>query len=550
LKAESQAPARLNRRQADINGQDFEGILHAGERWLSAHVDVVNSLNVFPVPDGDTGTNMMLTLRAALSAANNSPDKRIGGIAAAVADGALMGARGNSGVILSQILRGLAKGFEGKERSSVAEFAAATGYASELAYKGVVAPVEGTILTVIRETAAAAQRASHTVMDMGELLESMTKAARLATARTPDLLPILKEAGVVDAGGQGLFYILEGGLRFLAGEAVDFQNVEREPAALTLTSQPQPGEYGYDVQFLIHGHDLDIDAIRASIDALGNSTMVVGDERLVKVHVHVQDPGLPLSYGVRQGIIGDVVIENMDEQHGEFVKSRQSAAARTEKSAPIGIVCVAPGDGFRRILTSLGADSVVTGGQTLNPSTEELLAAVERVPAKQVLLLPNNPNVILSAQQVPNLADKSVLVVPTRTVPQGISALLAFNMQVEPATNAERMLAAAQEIETIEITRAVRTTTLEGTAVNQGDLIGILNEMLVSTGAEAKTVVLDALKHLDVGNYEIAAIYFGSEVTAADAEQLANQLRDTFPNLEVEILAGGQAHHPFILSLE
>lgn len=525
-------------------------MLSSGEQLLAAHVEFVNSLNVFPVPDGDTGTNMLLTMRAAMQAVGRASEAHAGRIAAAAAQGALMGARGNSGVILSQILGGLAHGLEGKEWFSAADFAAAVQLASEMAYKSVVRPVEGTILTVIREAAAAARAASARTRDVVELLAAALEAAREANARTPEELPILKQAGVVDAGGQGLLYILEGSWRFLKGEHIDVGQIHPAPAAVQARLSHDEEPYGYDVQFLIHGQGLDVPAIRAAIDAMGNSTLVVGDEHLVKVHVHVPDPGPPLSFGCGLGAISDVVVENMDEQHHDFALRQARALTASETLTNTATVCVVPGEGLQQIFESLGASAIVPGGQTMNPSTEELLAAVERVAADHVLILPNNGNVILTAQQVEKFSQKMITVVPTRTIPQGIGALVAFNFQADAATNAPRMLEAARKIQTIEVTRAVRATRLNGVEVAEGNAIGLLNEELVSSSPDLETVVIEALSHLPSAEYEVADIYFGADVTAAEASALANRIREIIPGLEIEIHSGGQAHYPYIISLE
>ncbi len=526
------------------DGQCLKRTLMAAGHWLEKHAAAVNALNVFPVPDGDTGTNMLLTMNAALAEIERSPDNSVSAIAHALAHGALMGARGNSGVILSQIWRGFARSLDGKATFSCQEFAQATQEACDTAYKGVVKPVEGTILTVAREAARAAQEAAST-NNMVDMLTHVVETAKVTNARTPEMLPVLKEAGVVDAGGQGLVYILEGVLRSLRGESVE-KDTEME-AAVHLKSAlgAGPEGYGYDVQFLIKGHDLDVDEIRNTIDAMGESTLVVGDSDTVKVHVHVQDPGVPISYGISRGIISDVVIENMEEQYQEFVMGRMSKPA-----ADITTVCVVPGSGLMRIFDSLGAGAIVRGGQTMNPSTQEILTAIESVDADKVLVLPNNSNVILTARQASSLSKKQVMVVPTKTIPQGISALLALNYQADLETNAERMTDATSEIQTVEVTRAVRSTQVNGLEVTEGDVIGLLNDQLVAAGTDYTGVVLDVLAQVSAENYEIATIYFGQDAARNEADVLAQQIVARYTNLEIEVLEGGQAHYRYILSLE
>lgn len=532
------------------DGQVLRRVLHSGRKWLEKHAAAVNALNVFPVPDGDTGTNMLLTMNAALAEIDRSPEDSVSAVAHTVAHGALMGARGNSGVILSQIFRGFARSLDNKPTFSAREFAEAAQEACDTAYKGVVKPVEGTILTVAREAARAAREAAEHTDNIVEILARVVEAAETTNELTPELLPVLKEAGVVDAGGQGLVYILEGALRCLRGESVELD--VKMDAVVDLKSTLGAGQvgYGYDVQFLIQGELLNVDEIRRRIDAMGESTLVVGDQRLVKVHVHVHDPGLPISYGVSQGVIRDVVIENMEEQYQDFIMQRARAAVATEEITNIATICVAPGEGLRRVFESLGASAIVRGGQTMNPSTQEILQAIENVAAEQVLLLPNNSNVILAARQACQLTNKQVVVVPTKTVPQGISALLAFNYQSGLQANAERMARAAGEIQTVEVTRAVRSTQFNGIAVTEGDVIGLLNDQLVAAGAGYLAVVLDVLGQVSMEDYEVATVYYGQDATLEEANALAGQVVERYPNCEIEVHEGGQAHYRYILSLE
>jgi len=461
-----------------------------------------------------------------------------------------MGARGNSGVILSQIFRGFARVLDDQPTFSAQVFAEAAQEACDTAYQGVVKPVEGTILTVAREAARATREAAAQTDDVVEVLAQAVEVARVTNALTPELLPVLKEAGVVDAGGQGLVYILEGALRYLRGESVDL-DVAMD-AVVDLKSTLGAGEmgYGYDVQFLIRGESLNVDEIRTTIDAMGDSTLVVGDASLVKVHVHVHDPGVPISYGISQGVIGDVIVENMEEQYQDFVMDRAKTAAATEDITDIATICVVPGDGLKRVFESLGASAIIHGGQTMNPSTQEILNAILGVATEEVLVLPNNSNVVLAARQASELSSKNVIVVPTKTVPQGISALLAFNYQADIQTNAERMTLAAGEIETIEVTRAVRSTQINGIDVTEGDVIGLLNDELVAAGEDYTAVIFDVLSQACAEDYEVATIYYGHEATPDEAEALADQLSQRYPNLEIEVHEGGQPHYHHILSLE
>jgi DAK2 domain fusion protein YloV len=538
------------RTDTQCGGQSLKRALFAARQWLERHAAAVNALNVFPVPDGDTGTNMLLTMNAALAEIERTPDDSVSVIVHAVAHGALMGARGNSGVILSQLFRGFARSLDNKRIFSAQELAEAAQEACDTAYQGVVKPVEGTILTVAREAARAAREAADQTDDVVEVLAQIVETAKVTNALTPELLPVLKEAGVVDAGGQGLVYILEGALRHLRGESVDM-DVEMD-AVVDLKSTLGAGEegYGYDVQFLIMGQTLDVDEIRRTIGAMGESTLVVGDPNLVKVHVHVQDPGIPISYGISQGVISDVIVENMEEQYQDFVMDRARASVATEEATDIATICVVPGDGLKLVFESLGASAIIHGGQTMNPSTQEILNAIENVATEEVLVLPNNSNVILAARQAAELSGKHAIVVPTSTVPQGISALLAFNYQANMETNAERMNHAASDIQTVEVTRAVRSTQINGIDVSEGDIIGLLNDQLVASGQDYTAIVLDVLSQAAGADYEVATIYYGQDATQEEANVLADRIRERYPDLEIEVHEGGQAHYRHILSLE
>ncbi|RME98459.1 MAG: DAK2 domain-containing protein [Chloroflexi bacterium] len=527
------------------NGVGLKHMLRAGKQWLEAHVNVVNGLNVFPVPDGDTGTNMYLTIRSALDAADLSADSSAGAVAASAAHGALLGARGNSGVILSQFFQGMANGLHNKPHFTTEDLAHATGLGMSSAYQSVLEPVEGTILTVARAMAEAARQSAEASRDLISQLANMVDAARVAQASTPDLLPVLKEAGVTDSGGQGLLFMLEGWLRFVRNESVEQEAAAKNAPALKSLLGVAGEEFGYDVQYLINGNGLDVAGIRSAVGRLGWSTVVVGDSRTVKVHVHVTDPGVPISYGAELGVLSDVVVENLTEQARTFVAQR--AAAVAPETATVAVV---PGNGLGDVFTSLGVTQIVPGGQSMNPSTRELLDVIDSIGSEHVLILPNNGNIILTAQQVQKLSDKNVQVVPTRTVPQGVAALLAFNAATEPAQNVQRMTAAAQDVVTLEITRAVRNTTVNGLPVEAGALIGLVDGKLVSAGQTAASVVLDALSGLAADDFEIVTLYYGEGASAQEAAGVAGQISARFPHLETEIHSGGQPHYPYIISVE
>ncbi|MEE8392209.1 MAG: DAK2 domain-containing protein, partial [Anaerolineae bacterium] len=409
------------------DGQSFKQLVQAALSWLQHHQTAINTLNVYPVPDGDTGTNMVLTMQSAWAEIENSPERNVGQVARQMAHGALMGARGNSGVILSQIWRGFARSLDDKDVYRAQDLADACQEAATTAYKGVIKPVEGTILTVARVVADEATRAAEDTEDLLRVLEHMVYAAREAVKLTPSLLPVLAEAGVVDAGGQGLFVILEGMLRYMRGESTA-KDVELVGAVDLISTDLDPGEagYGYDVQFLIVGQDMEVDTIRYKIAAMGECPLIVGEPTTIKVHVHVLDPGVPISYGASLGSLRDVIVEDMQAQYQDFIVEREMPPPpQPFQKIGLGIVAVVMGDGLARVFQSLGASSIVHGGQTMNPSTQDLLEAVEKLAAERVILLPNNSNVILAAEQACALADKPVAVVPSRSIPHGIAALLA-----------------------------------------------------------------------------------------------------------------------------
>jgi len=541
-----------------VDGERFKRLVYAGLVWLRQHQEEINALNVFPVPDGDTGTNMVLTMQSAWEEVASVDENNVGKVAHRVAHGALMGARGNSGVILSQIWRGMARHLDNKEWLTASDLAAALEEGVRTAYKGVIRPVEGTILTVAREAAEEATLAAGRTTDLGVVLERAVRRAWDALARTPDLLPVLAEAGVVDAGGRGLCVILEGMMRALRGEVMG------ESAAVATTvmgpafaAEAVPEEeYGYDVQFLIVGQNLDVEAIRRDIDAMGTSTLVVGDSETVKVHVHVPDPGVPLSYAVRLGSLRDVVVEDMQAQYREFVRAREQARpapAMMVSGAPpreVGVVAVVSGDGLEKVFMSLGASAVVPGGQTMNPSTEEILRVVESLPTPKVVILPNNGNIILAARQAQELSQKEVVVVPTRSIPQGVAALLAFNHQAGLEENAETMERAAREVHTGEVTTATRDASLNGVQVRQGQIIGLQDDQLVVSGDTVDEVVEALLDRMGVADLEIVTLYYGAGVRQEEAEALAARLQEKYPDQTFEVVYGGQPHYFYILSAE
>lgn len=548
------------------NGQQLRKLFQASLLWLEKHQEHVNSLNVFPVPDGDTGTNMLLTMRAAYARVQSSSDMRVGYVAQEIAQGALMGARGNSGVILSQIWRGLARGLAELEVATADDIAEAFQEAADTAYKGVMRPVEGTILTVVREGAEEADDAREKSRDLRFLLERVLERCQQTLERTPEMLPELKQAGVVDSGGQGFVYILEGMLRYIEGQVGRID--EESPAMAAVPAQalaaPSEGEleFPYDVQFILLGKQLDVGDVRAKIAAMGDSALVVGDDEMIKVHVHVKDPGEPLSFGIKKGRVADIVVENMQMQMEHIIASSpaRDAAARAAPAQPgpeialephqVAVVAVAAGPGLADIFRSLGAAGIVNGGQTNNPSTEEIYQAIEEVPTNKVVVLPNNKNIILAAEAARDLSQKDVAVVPTRTAPQGISAMLSLNPTAELDHLAEQMHAATGHVASGEITTATRSVRFDGITVKAGEIIGLADGRICASGSDMRDVLATTLRAMEMDQRELLSIYYGSDVAAADAEAISEYISERYPELEIEVFSGGQPHYMYILGAE
>jgi len=544
-----QAPAESLPALKSIGGQELRQLFAASTAWLERHAAYINSLNVFPVPDGDSGTNMLLTMQAAIKEVNTSPEHAAGAMLKAISHGALLGARGNSGVILSQIIRGIARTIEKKDAINANDFAAALVEGARTAYKGVVKPVEGTILTVARESADAAMIAAVQSDDLRAVWSKTVEAARASVVRTPMLLPVLKEAGVVDAGGQGLLIILEGALKYLNGEPMELAATGAGVQALEQIAREEG--WGFDVQFHIRGMNLDVDAIRDQIASMGESALIVGDATLIKVHVHAPMPGAILDYGCSVGVVTNVIVENMQEQYIDFMAGQAARPPITaEDIAEMTTVAVVPGAGLTRVYESLGVGRIVAGGQTMNPSIQDILQAIDTVKTDQVIVLPNNKNIIPAAEQARLLAKKQVAIIPTKTVPQGIAALLAFNFQSDLDTNVKAMTRAAQNIRTIEITKATRSATFDSIEVKEGQFIGLIDDDLAGAGDDRTMVALNMLKQARIEECEIVTIYYGDTVSANEAEELSEAIRRQYPSQEVEVVSGGQPHYPFIISVE
>ena len=541
------------------DGKTFRKMFAIGTQWLEKAVPEINAINVFPVPDGDTGTNMLLTMRSAVEEAGTLNGEPVGTIARSMAYGALMGARGNSGVILSQFWRGFADALEGRETLDGHALAEALTRATSTAYGGLVHPVEGTILTVLRTAAeAATATAAQEDTNLLDVLESAVKTARDTVASTPDLLPVLKEAGVVDAGAQGLYVLLDGALSSLNGRSkdknsapdlvcVDIQPLHQKVAPAT--SQVEV-PYGYCTNFVLQGKNLNVDRLSKKLQGKGQSLVVSAngssDASIVRIHLHTFKPGEVIDLASKHGTLHQIEIHNMDDQYEDFIKLQRSKMPQVDTA----IVTIASGDGMFDVFNSLGATIVVPGGQTMNPSVRQILQAVDHAPSDKVILLPNNKNIVLTAAEVQKLSEKQVHVVASRTVPQGIAALLAFNYDLGPDENAKSMSEALQSVTTIEVARAVRKSEMDGTKIRRGQFIAIKNDReLVAAGDELPDVVLEALQKVGVADAELVTLYWGSDIDVATAEAVAAQVRVRYA-IEVELVNGGQPHYEFIVSVE
>jgi DAK2 domain fusion protein YloV len=527
----------------------------AATSWLEKSSADIDALNVFPVPDGDTGTNMMLTMRSTMEEAYRAPDHSASGVAHAMAKGALMGARGNSGVILSQIWRGLAQGLEGKESFNAAELADALQKSAVIAYKGVSNPVEGTMLTVMKDAAKEAKnQVEQGEEDILKVLEATVNAAGESVANTPRLLKVLKDAGVVDAGGQGLYTLLEGTLRYLKGETELMRLrkpqiiVSELPLTVPLpqTVGVEEVPYGYCTEFLLKGEELEPEDIRKRLESKGESLIVVGDESAIRIHIHTLSPGTVIQFATKLGTLHQVSIRNMDEQHQDFLEMQKERMPTTDTA----VIAVASGEGLIEVFGSLGAAAVIPGGQTMNPSTKDILQAVESTFTDNVIILPNNKNIILTANQVQSLTQKKIKIVPTKTIPQGVVALLAFDYEADFKANAEIMEKALSSVRTIEITRSIRATKLNGLKIRRKQPIGLLDDDLVAVGETDLDVINKILAKLDLDKSEVITIYYGADTEANEAEEISASITEQYPQLQVEVIKGGQPHYNYIISVE
>ena len=534
-------------------GQELHEMFEVASTWLEKSVPEIDALNVFPVPDGDCGTNMMLTLRSAVDEPYNATDGSVSAAAQAMARGALMGARGNSGVILSQILRGFAKSLENKEHADGNTFASALSEGTAFAYKALSHPTEGTILTVVRESADAARKACVQNADLDSVLESVVRTAQDSVANTPYLLPILRETGVVDAGGQGLCILLDGMMRYVRGEEEELKY--RQPR-LVPTNQPLAGflhlaaegeaPYGYCTEFVLEGTSIDLDIIRGRLESEGQCLIVVGDEHLAHIHIHTLDPGSVLHYATSLGTLHELKIENMDDQHKRFLETTKGESPATD----IATVAVVSGKGLTEVFQTLGVTTIVAGGPTMSPSTQELLKAVESVPQENVIIMPNDKNIIPTAKQVYSLTTKNVTILPTVNITQGVAALLSFNREADLETNLASMQDGISPVKTIEITQAIRSTQVNGLRVQEGQSIGFSDGELVAVNDKPSELLWNMLSSAALKESAVITIYYGNDTTPSEANDIATRIRQQYPMLQIDLIYGGQPHYDYIVSLE
>lgn len=583
----------MGKRFSSLNGNDFMELVFAGADSLRHHAENVNALNVFPVPDGDTGTNMNLTLTSGVEELRRRPSAHLGKAAEALSKGLLMGARGNSGVILSQLFRGFAKYVHDLEEANVQQFAAALQSGVDTAYKAVVKPVEGTILTVSREAAKHAVQSSRRAGSLLELMEEVLHKGNETLAKTPDMLPVLKQVGVVDAGGQGLMYVYEGFVSSLREENRTYaaapaaagaaayaiaprslaEEVHHPKRAQTMMSA-EDIEYGYCTEFMLHvvpgktsGYVFDESNFRRQLGEFGDSLLVVSDDELVKVHIHAELPGNVMNMAMKYGDLSRIKIENMRDQHAHIVMEEEAdnaeeaaygariaaapAVAKPVSRKAYGFVAVAMGEGISDILTSVGVDVVLSGGQTMNPSTEDIVKAANGIAADTVFVLPNNSNIVMAAQQAAQLVeDKKLIVIPSKTIPQGLAAVLAFQETADPERNEAAMKTALGRIVSGQVTFAVRDTTIDGIDIKEGEYIGIREGAIV---ASEKSLIDACKKLLDAmvdENSEIVTMLTGADAKNDDTEQLVAYLQENAPSVEVETHPGGQPLYAYIFSVE
>jgi uncharacterized protein len=545
-----------NIRKEPIDGQLLKKLAEASLTWLRTNQQTVNALNVFPVPDGDTGTNMVLTMQAAYDEIADSNERNVGRMAHSIAHGSLMGARGNSGVILSQLWRGFARALDHIDTLDAESMVRAFSMGKDTAYKGVVRPVEGTILTVAKDLASASEEALKFTSDPFVILEKAVQAAELSVERTPELLPVLKDAGVVDSGGKGLFYILEGMLRYIDGLPLDVSLSSVQPlSAMKLAETMETVEAGQDFEVVVDfrpREPLTLEGFYSDLEQMGTSIQVGEGEGIYRLHIHVPTEKRydPIEYTMSLGTITKVTIENLIDQMETLEHSDPPLLLSPIEPGQIAVVAVAPGAGIARVFASLGVAAVVEGGQSMNPSTQEILQAFEDLPTDKIIILPNNKNVILTAEATSQLTVKKLAVVPSRTVPQGLSAMLRLIPFGDFDEVVAEMSAALQDVVTGEITTATRSVEIDGVHVTEGQVIALLNSNLVLAASNIKDACLGLLEKAEAENHELITLFYGNGIDQEEINHIADTIRTAYPNQEIELQEGGQPHYQFIISIE
>ncbi len=551
-----------------INGGQFQGMVQAGANRLNQHAEFVNSLNVFPVPDGDTGTNMDLSMASGAKAVRDSTSEHVGELAAILSKGLLMGARGNSGVILSQLFRGFSKQIIEEEELTAQGLADALKNGVETAYKAVMKPVEGTILTVSRGAAIAAEKKAKNSDNCIEVMEAALIGAKKTLAKTPDMLPVLKEVGVVDSGGQGLVFVYEGFVESLSGKIVESDLQQPTPGQMDAMVNAEHHrsvsgavatadiKFGYCTEIMVRigegptvDSEFDYDTFRNYLNELGDSLLVVSDDEIIKVHVHTEHPGEVMNYGQKFGSLIKIKVDNMRVQH-ETILEHEGAPEKPKERVPYGIISVAAGKGVQDLLRSMGANYIISGGQTMNPSTEDILKAIEAVHAEKVIILPNNKNIFMAADQAAEVSEIPAIVIPSKTISQGMTALLGFNEQVSLEDNEAAMRSMLEDVVSGQVTTAVRDTSIDGVEITKDDYIGMIEGKIVVSNSDRFETSFETLKGMLQEDSEIITIIIGEEGQKEEAEALEEALMELNEDLEVEIHQGDQPVYPYLFAAE
>ena len=555
----------------NLTSNEFKDMIIAGQARLAENTEYVNSLNVFPVPDGDTGTNMNLTFTSGASAVKEVNLDHIGKLGQALSKGLLMGARGNSGVILSQLFRGFSKSIESKDEINAWEFAQAFQAGVDAAYKAIMKPVEGTILTVARESAESGKVKAEETDNIIEVMETILEEAQISLENTPELLAVLKEVGVVDSGGQGLVYVYEGFLSSLTGEKIVTQDepeldelvrAEHHRISVHDIINTEDIEFGYCTEIMIRlgegetvDSEFDYDEFRNYLNELGDSLLVIADEEVVKVHVHTETPGEVMNYGQKFGSLMKIKVDNMREQHSALDHSHHDHSEASEKSVAkevkeIAVIAVAAGAGIKELFESFGVDYVIEGGQTMNPSTQDFLDAMEEVPAKNYILLPNNSNIFMAAEQATEVSEVDAAVVSSRSIQQGLNSMLAFNPQGSLEENQEMMTEELSYVTSGQVTTAIRDTEINGLEIKKDDYMGLIDGDIKVSNANFETTSIETIKKMITDDSEIITILYGENTEGSFVDSLVEQLEELYPEIEVETHNGGQPVYPLLISVE